>query len=306
MATAFIPEAQTLFTVTQATLSGRPAKRAACRAGAWPTPAWRTFPMRTSSTASGSIPARCTASWIAAFPRRGASTFRKARPYFPMGVLQALAMTTSVRSPTRGRKHARALFNDSSVVCVSYGGERSRGDSPRAVSRTGSPGWASPRCQAHAHLPCALPPELLVHVAPLRRGVEGHPRVPMALRPSNRLAHDARRQALPAVLGLRVHGEEVGHRPEAQEGMRLDLLEPHRAARGDLPPRRLRHPGDKAARAEALPSPTPVEAVVGVQLRLREVADLLPHEAAVEHEDIEVADGRGADADSGHAARKAS
>ena len=31
-----VPEAQTLFTVVQITLTGRPAAMAACRAGAWP------------------------------------------------------------------------------------------------------------------------------------------------------------------------------------------------------------------------------------------------------------------------------
>src|ERR671929_84248 len=39
---------------------------AACRAGAWPSPAWSTFPMITSSTAADSRPERASASLTAA------------------------------------------------------------------------------------------------------------------------------------------------------------------------------------------------------------------------------------------------
>lgn len=53
---AFMPDAQTLFTVVQATDSARPAPRAAWRAGAWPAPAWSTWPMKTSSTAAEGAP----------------------------------------------------------------------------------------------------------------------------------------------------------------------------------------------------------------------------------------------------------
>src|SRR5438093_914367 len=51
--TAFRPEPQTLLIVRAATLGGRPAPRAAWRAGACPRPAVTTVPRLTSSTASG-------------------------------------------------------------------------------------------------------------------------------------------------------------------------------------------------------------------------------------------------------------
>ena len=44
----FIPDAQTLLTVVQITLSGNPANFAACLAGACPNPACNTLPMYTS------------------------------------------------------------------------------------------------------------------------------------------------------------------------------------------------------------------------------------------------------------------
>ena len=96
IATAFIPDAHTLFTVTAPTRSGIPARRAAWRAGFCPRPALITFPMITSSTSLPWRPARFTASAIAIDPSFTASTFRRARPYFPIGVRHALAITTSV------------------------------------------------------------------------------------------------------------------------------------------------------------------------------------------------------------------
>lgn len=49
MLTAFSPEAHTLLMVVASTLVGRPAKMAACLAGACPTPADSTLPMYTAS-----------------------------------------------------------------------------------------------------------------------------------------------------------------------------------------------------------------------------------------------------------------
>ena len=46
---AFMPEPHILLTVVQPAASGRPAPRAAWRAGAWPSPAGSTQPIRTSS-----------------------------------------------------------------------------------------------------------------------------------------------------------------------------------------------------------------------------------------------------------------
>ena len=47
---ALSPEPQTRLIVVALVPSGRPALRSACRAGAWPAPACRTWPIRTSST----------------------------------------------------------------------------------------------------------------------------------------------------------------------------------------------------------------------------------------------------------------
>lgn len=44
-----MPEAQTLLTQVVGMEGGRPARRAACVAGAWPRPAEKTFPRITSS-----------------------------------------------------------------------------------------------------------------------------------------------------------------------------------------------------------------------------------------------------------------
>src|SRR5438093_6153592 len=98
IATAFIPLAHTLFTVTAPIRSGRPARSIAWRAGACPRPALITFPMITSSTSLPWIPARLTASAIAMDPSFTASTLRSARPYLPIGVRHALPMTMSVMS----------------------------------------------------------------------------------------------------------------------------------------------------------------------------------------------------------------
>lgn len=56
------PEAQTLLTELQTVVSGKPAPKAACRAGHWPKLAASTLPITTSSTALGGTPALFTAS----------------------------------------------------------------------------------------------------------------------------------------------------------------------------------------------------------------------------------------------------
>ena len=74
---AFMPEPHILLTVVQPADSGRPAPSDAWRAGAWPWPAGSTQPMITSSTLSALMPARSTAAWMAAAPRRAAGTSLK-------------------------------------------------------------------------------------------------------------------------------------------------------------------------------------------------------------------------------------
>ena len=87
--TALSPEPHTLLMVVALTPLGRPALRAACRAGACPAPAWMTWPMIASSTRSGAIPARCTAARMAVAPSSVAGTVESPPPNLPIGVLAA-------------------------------------------------------------------------------------------------------------------------------------------------------------------------------------------------------------------------
>ena len=90
--TAFRPEPHTLLMVVAETPSGSPAFSAACRAGAWPAPAWITWPMIASSTRSGAMPARSTAARMAMAPRSVAGTVERPPPNLPIGVRAAERM----------------------------------------------------------------------------------------------------------------------------------------------------------------------------------------------------------------------
>src|SRR4051812_23575054 len=90
---AFIPEPHILLIVVQPVPSGRPAPSEAWRAGAWPWPAGRTQPIRTSCTSSGRILARSTAARIAAAPSSGAAKPFSSPWNAPIGVRAAETMT---------------------------------------------------------------------------------------------------------------------------------------------------------------------------------------------------------------------
>ena len=94
--TAFRPEPHTLLMVVALTPSGSPPLSAAWRAGAWPAPAWMTWPMITSSTRSGAMPERSTAARMAVAPRSVAGTVERPPPNLPIGVRAADRMKTSV------------------------------------------------------------------------------------------------------------------------------------------------------------------------------------------------------------------
>jgi hypothetical protein len=88
---AFRPEPQTLLIVVALVLTGSPPRRAAWRAGAWPAPAWITWPMMTSSTgASAGRPLRSIAARMAVPPSSTAGTPAIAPPNLPIGVRAAL------------------------------------------------------------------------------------------------------------------------------------------------------------------------------------------------------------------------
>ena len=69
--TALSPDPQTLLMVSAATVGGKPAFSAACRAGACPTPAERIIPMMTSSTSRKCRPARSRAARMTIDPSSG-------------------------------------------------------------------------------------------------------------------------------------------------------------------------------------------------------------------------------------------
>src|SRR3954464_8002227 len=91
--TAFMPEPHILLTVVAVVDFGKPAPRAAWRAGAWPWPAGSTQPKITSSISFAFTPACSTAALIAVAPRSGAATELNLPCMAPMGVLLAPTMT---------------------------------------------------------------------------------------------------------------------------------------------------------------------------------------------------------------------
>src|SRR5438477_8729297 len=91
--TARMPEPQTLWRVMHGTDSGIPAPSEACRAGAWPMPAWSTFPMITCSTSAGATPAFSSAPRMAADPSAGAESDDSCPRNVPTGVRAAERMT---------------------------------------------------------------------------------------------------------------------------------------------------------------------------------------------------------------------
>ena len=89
---ALSPEPQTRLIVVADVPLDSPARSAAWRAGAWPTPACSTWPIRTSSirAVAGSRPARSTAARMATPPSSTAGTVLSAPPNLPIGVRAAL------------------------------------------------------------------------------------------------------------------------------------------------------------------------------------------------------------------------
>jgi hypothetical protein len=76
--TARMAEPHILFTVLLGVLVGKPAPKAAWRAGAWPMPADRTQPMITSSISEAFTPESATAALMATAPSSGALNVAKA------------------------------------------------------------------------------------------------------------------------------------------------------------------------------------------------------------------------------------
>src|SRR5678815_2524581 len=93
--TAFMPEPQTLLIVVQPADGGRPAPRAACRAGAWPRLPGKTQPMITSETSAAATPDWASAALIAVAPSVGDGTPVNWPRKDPIAVRLAPTMTMS-------------------------------------------------------------------------------------------------------------------------------------------------------------------------------------------------------------------
>src|SRR5690554_1645223 len=96
MMTACMPEPHILLMVVQPLLSGIPAARDACRAGAWPRPAGSTQPMMISCISAGCSPARSMAALMETAPSSGERTELKEPIMPPIGVLAEPAITISL------------------------------------------------------------------------------------------------------------------------------------------------------------------------------------------------------------------
>ena len=108
---ALAPEAHTLLTVVQTQVSGMPAARAACLAGAWPTFPVSTLPMNTSCTSAGATRARRSASRMLSAPSAGAGSDASVPLMLPMGVRATPQMNPSrcaaMAAAVRRRRQAR-------------------------------------------------------------------------------------------------------------------------------------------------------------------------------------------------------
>src|SRR3954471_22337645 len=117
------PLAQTLLIVSEETSLGMPALICAWRDGIWPWPAWRTCPMTTWPTCSGSTPARSSAAWMAMAPSSVASMDERPPPILPMGVRAApritvLGMSFTVWAMNSSATTASPAETDADTVVV--------------------------------------------------------------------------------------------------------------------------------------------------------------------------------------------
>src|SRR4051794_20502896 len=118
ISTARIEDAHTLFTVSAGTSIGSPAATAACRAGAWPAPAWSTWPMITYSTSLPSRPTRSSAERMTTEPSSVAERFAKPPPRRPNGVRTAETMTVRLTPLNLLGALDRAMVQHETAVVV--------------------------------------------------------------------------------------------------------------------------------------------------------------------------------------------
>ncbi len=105
-----MPEAQTLLIVSEETALGMPALIWAWREVIWPWPAWRTCPITTCWTCSGSTPERSSAASMAIPPRSVGCSEARPPPILPTGVRALPRITVrGIRiSRVRGRPRSAA------------------------------------------------------------------------------------------------------------------------------------------------------------------------------------------------------
>ena len=130
--------------VVHSVVSDSLASRAACRAGAWPTPAESTLPIQHCSTADESTPAFESAPVIAAAPSCGAVSGARLPLKPPIGVRTALTMQTS-RGEAAVARPRRSSERPSIITAPP------RADA-RAVSEETSTA-ARPKRQLHTSIP---------------------------------------------------------------------------------------------------------------------------------------------------------
>src|SRR4051794_19132010 len=118
ISTARMDDAQTLFTASAGTSIGSPAAIAACRAGAWPAPAWSTWPMITYSTSLPSSPMRSSAARMTTEPSSVAERSLRPPPRRPNGVRTAETMTVRLTPLNLVGSVDRAVVQHEAAVVV--------------------------------------------------------------------------------------------------------------------------------------------------------------------------------------------
>ncbi len=184
------------------------------------------------------------------------------------------------------------------------------------LSRTGSssrasrgfPGGASAPTatfsgfQEQSHFRCSFETETRVDGLAKSRSVEEHHGDAARLGESDRFAHDASSVPAAAMGRLREHREKISRGRPFPVRPWLDVHEPDATA-GDGFPGDVDNEAGEPIRLHVRPCPAPVRAVRGVEIRLRNLRDCLPHTAAMSDEDIQIPQSCPTESAANHGAR---
>ena len=165
----------------------------------------------------------------------------------------------------------------------------------------GGTGLAARRANERStHFPGPLESQPTIDRFSKIRGVQQHDRNATGPGPPDRGANNPGRVALAAMVLLGEHREEIrGGRP-APTRPRLDIHDPHAAARDRLGADLDDEPRE-ASRTHAVASPSTVDRIRCVMITNREVRDRFPHQPTMADEKIEILRGGRADDRSDHA-----